>query len=210
MRSEQDKHGRPFVCKAGEELLTGKERREAILNMLKKSDRQISGGALARQFSVSRQVIVQDIALLRAEGSPILSAARGYVLSQNGQAAVSRVFKVRHTPEQACEEMNLIVDCGGRIEDVFVYHRVYGIIRAPMHIRSRLDVKHYQTEISGGKSSPLSNITAGYHYHTVTADSAETLDIIQQELAAHGFLAQLQDYEPVDFWSDQKEKAKNE
>ena len=177
---------------------------------VKVASRQISGGALARQFSVSRQVIVQDIALLRAEGSPILSAARGYVLSQAGQEAVSRVFKVRHTPEQACEEMNLIVDCGGRIEDVFVYHRVYGIIRAPMHIRSRLDVKRYQTEISGGKSSPLSNITAGYHYHTVTADSAETLDIIQKELAAHGFLAQLQDYEPVDFWSDQKEKEKHE
>ena len=148
MRSEQAVHGIRFVCKAGEEFLTGKERREAILNMLKKSDRQISGGALARQFS--------------------------------------------------------------RIEDVFVYHRVYGIIRAPMHIRSRLDVKRYQTEISGGKSSPLSNITAGYHYHTVTADSAETLDIIQKELAAHGFLAQLQDYEPVDFWSDQKEKEKHE
>ncbi len=186
--------------------MTGSERREAILKILKESDRQVSGGALARQFSVSRQVIVQDIALLRAEGIPILSAARGYVLDRQEKPELSRVFKVRHTPEEACDEMNLIVDCGGRIEDVFVYHRVYGIIRAPMNIRSRLDVKRYREEISGGKSSPLSNITAGYHYHTVTADSVETLDIIQKELADHGFLAKLQDYEPVDFWSDQSRK----
>ncbi|MCI6637029.1 MAG: transcription repressor NadR [Bilifractor sp.] len=182
--------------------MTGKERREAILNILKKSDRQVSGSALARQFSVSRQVIVQDIALLRAEGIPILSAARGYVLAQSETKTASRVFKVHHSPEQACDEMNLIVDCGGRIEDVFVYHRVYGIIRASMNIRSRLDVKRYKEEITGGKSSPLSNITDGYHYHTVTADSEGALDIIQKELANHGFLAPLQDYEPVDFWSE--------
>ena len=182
-------------------MLTGTERREAILDILKKNEGQVSGGALARQFSVSRQVIVQDIALLRAEGQPILSAARGYVLDRKEKSKLSRVFKVCHTPEQACEEMNLIVDCGGRIEDVFVYHRVYGIIRAAMHICSRLDVKKYEEELSGGKSSPLSGITSGYHYHTVTADSEETLDIIQKELADHGFLAKLQDYEPVDFWS---------
>lgn len=187
--------------------MTGSERRQEILNILKKSKHQVSGGSLARTFSVSRQVIVQDIALLRAEGIPILSAARGYVLAQTDAKGCSQVFKVRHTPEQACEEMNLIVDCGGRIEDVFVYHRVYGIIRASMQIRSRLDVKRYQEEISGGKSAPLSNITAGYHYHTVTADCEDTLDIIQKELAAHGFLAQLQDYEPVNFWANAKDAS---
>lgn len=182
--------------------MTGTERREAILNILKKSDGQVSGGVLAKEFAVSRQVIVQDIALLRAEGIPIISAARGYMLGLSERVCPSRVFKVNHAPDQACEEMNLIVDCGGRIEDVFVYHRVYGTIRASMQIYSRLDVKRYQEEISSGKSSPLSNITAGYHYHTVTANNKDVLDIIQQELAAHGFLARLLDYEPVDFWSE--------
>ncbi|MGN0361294.1 MAG: transcription repressor NadR [Bilifractor sp.] len=190
--------------------MTGNERRQEILNILRKNKRQVSGSSLARTFSVSRQVIVQDIALLRAEGIPILSAARGYVLAQPDKEVCSRVFKVRHTPEQACEEMNLIVDCGGRIEDVFVYHRVYGIIRASMQIRSRLDVKRYQEEISGGKSAPLSNITAGYHYHTVTADSEHTLDIIQKELASNGFLAQLQDYEPVNFWAKDEDTESND
>ncbi|MCC6094339.1 MAG: transcription repressor NadR [Eubacterium sp.] len=189
--------------------MTGDERRQEILKILKNSSRQVSGGTLAKKFSVSRQVIVQDIALLRAEGIPILSAARGYVLTPSGQEAFSRVYKVQHTPEQACDEMNLIVDCGGRIEDVFVYHRVYGIIRAPMNIRSRLDVKRYQEEISSGKSSPLSNITDGYHYHTVTADKEHTLDIIQDELAAHGFLARLQDYEPVNFWAKSNAEKAN-
>lgn len=159
----------------------------------------MSGGNLARRFSVSRQVIVQDVALLRAEGNQILSAARGYVLKKS-EPRKTRVFKVHHTPEEAPEEMNLIVDCGGRIEDVFIYHRVYGVVRAPMRIASRLDVKRYEEEIAGGKSRPLSNATSGYHYHTVSADSSHVLDVIQEELNRHGFLAKLQDYEPVDFW----------
>ncbi|MCC6095473.1 MAG: transcription repressor NadR [Eubacterium sp.] len=179
--------------------MTGNQRRQEILNCLQSSVPPVSGGKLAKRFSVSRQVIVQDIALLRAEGNQILSAARGYVLAKP-EARRTRVFKVHHMPEQAADEMNLIVDCGGRIEDVFIYHRVYGVIKAPMHIASRLDVKRYEDELSGGKSLPLSNATSGYHYHTVSAESVQVLDIIQKELDRHGYLAKLQDYEPVDFW----------
>ena len=180
-------------------MLTGNERRREILDCLSASDKPVSGSALAKRFSVSRQVVVQDIALLRAEGHQILSAARGYVLVKP-ETRRTRVFKVHHTPEEAADEMNLIVDCGGRIEDVFIYHRVYGVVKAPMRIASRLDVRRYEEEISGGKSQPLSNATSGYHYHTVSAYSEQVLDIIQRELEKRGYLAKLQDYEPVNFW----------
>ena len=99
------------------------------------------------------------------------------------------------------EELNLYVDMGGKVEDVFVYHKIHGVIRVPLKIRSRVDVRRYMEEISSGKSTQLMKLTSNYHYHTVFAESNEILDMIQEELAKRGFLAKLQDYEPVDFWS---------
>lgn len=178
--------------------LDGKKRREQIISILKENDTPVSASRLADKFEVSRQVIVNDIALLRASGMQIVSTARGYIITQ--PKTFTRVYKVRHTPEQAEEELNAIVDCGGRVKDIFVSHRVYGTIRAKLEISSRLDVQKYLKDISSGKSSALSNVTSGYHYHTVEADSEEILNLIQQKLSDMGFLAKLQDYEPVDFW----------
>lgn len=180
--------------------MKGQERRTLILKRLAQSDTPLSGISLAKQFQVSRQVIVQDIALLRANGSQILSTNQGYLLQ--GELLVSRVFKVFHTDEEVAEELTLIVDFGGRIEDVFVYHKVYGILKAPMNIRSRLDVHNFMQDIASGKSSLLKNVTSGYHYHTVYAESEEILDNIKEQLKQRGFLAKLQDYEPVDFRSN--------
>ncbi len=177
--------------------MTGEERRLKIIELLNHSDTPLSGTALARQVGVSRQVIVQDIALLRANSHNIVSTNQGYLLADS--PGVSRVFKVIHTDEEAEDELSLIVDCGGRVEDVFVSHKIYNIVKAPMNIRSRLDVKHFMDDLASGKSSLLKNVTSGYHYHTVTADSEEILDYIHEALKKRGFLAPLQDYEPVDF-----------
>lgn len=178
----------------------GQERREQILKILKNSDKPVAGTELAKQLDVSRQVIVQDMALIRANGVEILSTNRGYIIDED--KAVSRVFKVIHTDEQVEEELNLFVDLGGKVEDVFVFHKVYGVIKAEMNIKSRRDVKKYMEGISTGKSTNLKNLTSNYHYHTITADDEQTLDMIQEELRQRGFLAKLQDYEPVDFWGE--------
>lgn len=179
--------------------MNGEQRRDKIIQMLKGSSKPIPGVALAKEFDVSRQVIVQDIALLRANGEDILSSNRGYILP--GGAEFRRVFKVYHGDDEVERELTTIVDLGGFVEDVFVYHKVYGVLRAEMNIKSRMDVYKYLEEIKSGKSSPLKNVTSGYHYHTIRADSEEILDIIQSQLQERGFLAKLQDYEPVDFWS---------
>lgn len=181
--------------------VNGKERREQILKILKQSEKPVSGTKLAEQFDVSRQVIVQDMALIRANGITVVSTNRGYVIEQE-EKCVSRVFKVMHTDEQVEEELNLFVDHGVRVDDVFVFHKVYGVIKATMNIRSRRDVKQYMKDISSGKSTNLKNLTSNYHYHTVVAEDEQTLDLIQEELRNRGFLAKLQDYEPVDFWSE--------
>ncbi|MCM1544951.1 MAG: transcription repressor NadR [Ruminococcus sp.] len=178
--------------------MTAQERRDKIVEILTKSAAPVAGTALANELHVSRQVIVQDIALLRANKVEIISTNQGYMI-QPGKR-VSRVFKVIHTDEQVEEELSLIVDFGGIVQDVFVYHKVYGVVRADMNIRSRLDVYNYVGNIKSGKSSLLKNVTSGYHYHTVFAESEEILDLIQNVLTERGFLAKLQDYEPVDFW----------
>ena len=178
--------------------LSGQERREQILKILNKSKKPIAGTDLAKQFEVSRQVIVQDIALIRANGVDVTATNKGYVIQE--AKMVSRVFKVIHTDAQVEEELNLYVDYGAKVEDVFVFHKVYGIIRADMNIKSRREVRKYLEDISSGKSTTLMNLTSNYHYHTIVAEDEQTLDLIQKELKEKGFLAKLQDYEPVDFY----------
>ncbi len=177
--------------------LSGQERREQIVQILKQSEKPIPGTELAKMLDVSRQVVVQDMALIRANGIEIMSTNRGYMIQE--EKKVSRVFKLIHTAEQVEDELNLYVDSGAVVEDVFVYHKVYGLIKASMNIRSRRDVKKYLEDISSGKSTELMNLTSNYHYHTITAESEEILDMIQEELWERGYLAKLQDYEPVEF-----------
>ena len=182
--------------------MKGEERRKQLLNILSSSNNPVSGGTLAKELNVSRQIIVQDISLLRANGATIFSTNKGYLLQEDRK--YSRVFKVYHTDDQVEEELSTIVDAGGQIRDVFVYHKVYGVLKADMGIKSRRDIRAYMEEISTGNSSLLKNVTSGYHYHTIDAESEEILDAIQEELQQKGFLAKLQDYEPVDFWGGQE------
>lgn len=168
--------------------MTGSDRRQEILKNIKESDRPVSGSKLAKDYEVSRQVIVQDIALLRASGYDIISTNRGYVLE--GQTCAERVFKVRHTDEQLETELCTIIDLGGQVKNVMVNHKVYGHIEAELGITSRRKVKEFLADIKSGKSTPLKNITSDYHYHTVTADSEETLDLIEDELRKLGFLVE--------------------
>lgn len=175
-----------------------KDRRELILKMISEKNKPVSGDVIAKNLEVSRQVIVQDIAILRANGNEIISTNKGYILAHENE--LQRVFKVIHTDEETQDELTLIVDLGGKVQDVFVYHKVYGVIKAEMNIKSRMDVKKYMEQLKNGKSSLLKNVTSGYHYHTVGAESEEILDIIQYELQKKGFFAKLQDYEPVNFW----------
>ena len=174
--------------------MNGETRRKNIIARLTEASAPVSASRLAEELGVSRQVIVQDVALLRASGYPVASLARGYVFE--APSRIQRVFKVRHTDEETEQELNLIVDAGGVVEDVFVFHKHYGTIRAQMDIRSRYQVQQFMGNISSGKSSLLKNVTSGYHYHTVTADTEEMLDLIRDSLEQHGFLAPLQDFEP--------------
>ncbi|MBO5356772.1 MAG: transcription repressor NadR [Clostridia bacterium] len=174
--------------------MNAKERRENIIKCLEVEKSPISATALAKIMGVSRQVIVNDVALLRAEGKDILSLARGYQLQK--KTVCQRALKLIHTDDEVETELNLVVDLGGTVVDVFVYHRSYGLLRAKMDIKSRLDVQNFLNDIKTGKSSLLKNVTSGYHYHTIRAESEKALDLIEKALKDNGFLAQLQEHEP--------------
>ncbi|MBE7083283.1 MAG: transcription repressor NadR [Clostridiales bacterium] len=163
------------------------ERRKTIVNLLLASKTPISGGELSGQFNVSRQIIVQDITVLKGMGYEILSTHNGYVMQKS--PLMERVFKLKHTTEQTEDELNTIVDLGGTVFDVFVWHKVYGKISATLNIFSRLHVKQFLEGVRTGKSTELMNITGGYHYHTVRADSKEILDKIEQTLSRKKYIA---------------------
>lgn len=163
------------------------KRRKAIVNLLLASKTPISGGELSKQFNVSRQIIVQDITVLKGLGYEIFSTHHGYVLQKS--PLVERVFKLKHTTEQTEDELNSIVDLGGTVVDVFVWHKVYGKISATLNIFSRLHVKQFLEGVRTGKSTELMNITGGYHYHTVRAESESILDKIGETLQAKNYIA---------------------
>ena len=163
------------------------ERRKAIVNLLSASKTPIAGGELSKQFNVSRQIIVQDITVLKGLGYEIFSTHHGYVLQKS--PLVERVFKLKHTTEQTEDELTTIVDLGGTVVDVFVWHKVYGRISATLNIFSRLQIKQFLEGVRTGKSTELMNITGGYHYHTVRAESESILDKIGETLKVKDYIA---------------------
>ena len=162
------------------------ERRKAIVNLLLSAKEPISGGALAQRFNISRQIIVQDITVLKGTGYEILSTNQGYVMQRSPLA--EKVFKVRHTTDQTEDELSCIVDLGGTVVDVFVWHKVYGRIDAPLNIFSQMQIKQFLEGVRTGQSTELMHITGGYHYHTVRAESEAVLDRIEAALTERNYI----------------------
>ena len=131
-------------------------RRQAILDRLRTADRPVSASALAAGLNVSRQIIVGDVALLRAAGQAITATARGYVIPDAGETGLPRQVACRHDGTGTRDELNAMVDCGCTVVDVIVDHPVYGQLSAPLHLRSRLDVEQFMARMEG--AAPLSQL----------------------------------------------------
>ncbi len=170
--------------------MTGEERREKLRQMLTDTRQPMTGTALARALHVSRQVIVQDIALMRAEHLPILSTNKGYLLGPDDvrSSQPKRVFFVRHSTGRVLEEFLTVIDLGGRILDVAVEHELYGPIRADLLIENAQDAQDFVDRLKNCRDNPLKVLTDDCHYHTVTAPSEKLLDLIEAELRNRGFL----------------------
>ena len=167
--------------------MDGKSRRQEIIKLLQQATQPLSGSSLAKKLGVSRQVIVQDIALLRTEHS-ILATAQGYLLYVAPGRGHQRAFLVKHTHEDIFDELTSIVALGGRVLDVIVEHDVYGQLQADLNLTTIRDVELFCDRLQHSSSGPLFPISAGVHLHTVEAESEEILEQIEGTLQTKGYL----------------------
>lgn len=168
--------------------MTGEERRAKIIEILRSSEEPVSGAELSKRLNVSRQVIVQDIALLRAVNRNIISTTKGYVLYYQEEQKVNRCFLVKHSDDEIEDELCIIVDNGGKVMDVIVLHDIYGEISTGLIIKNRQDVYDFVEKLKSHKTIPLKDLTGGVHLHTVEADSEAILDSIEKKLREKKYL----------------------
>src|SRR3990170_275528 len=147
----------------------GADRRRRLTEWMRTHAGPVHGDDLARRFRVSRQCLVQDVAILRAAGVEILSTPQGYRLPQGRSSAHRATLACRHTPEQTEEELNILVDHGVRVLDVVVEHALYGELRGSLMIESRADVQDFLRRWRQTGANLLSSLTRGVHLHTVEA-----------------------------------------
>lgn len=170
--------------------MEGDLRRKQIISLLEQASRPLSGSELSRALEVSRQIIVQDIALLRASNRNIVSTSKGYLLypDKTSLTRCRRIFSVYHDDSRMEQELYIIVDNGGRLLDVVVEHEVYGQIAVDLLLDNRRDVDDFIEKITHETAHPLNILTNGRHYHTVEADNENILDHIESDLLENNFL----------------------
>jgi len=166
----------------------GPDRRRKLMERLGARKGPIAGNELARQFRVSRQCLVQDVAILRAHGEEILSTPRGYRLPSAKPDGHRAVIACKHGPERTLEELNILVDYGVKVLDVVVEHPLYGELRGALMIESRADVLEFLRRRRVTKASLLSSLTGGVHLHTLEASRPEMIAKAKAQLHARGIL----------------------
>lgn len=165
---------------------TTEERREAIAVWLMAEEKPVSGDMISDRFGVSRQTAVKDIGVLREQGYDIAAVHTGYILRRSPLA--ERVFKVKHESYDTQDELATIVNLGGTVVDVYVWHKIYGRLSAPLNIYTPEQIESFMQGVREGKSTELMLITGGYHYHTVRAKSEDVLDRIGNVLKNKGYI----------------------
>ena len=168
-------------------FVDAQQRRLEIARRLQQADAPISATTLAQELSVSRQIIVGDVALLRAGGLEITATPRGYLLPK-ADCAVVCTFACRHRSDQMEEELNAMVDQGCTVLDVIVEHPVYGQLTAPIHVSNRYEVSQFIQRCRQSEAVPLSQLTEGLHLHTVSCRDQQSADRVRQALEQLGFL----------------------
>lgn len=167
--------------------MRAEERRQAIQDILQQSPQPVSAGALAARFSVSRQIIVGDVALLRAAGADISATPRGYV-SQPSPGGLVRQVACQHDAAGMEAELNAVVDQGCTVVDVIVEHPVYGQLTGPLRLSSRYDVSQFIVRCAQAEARPLSDLTGGIHLHTLACPDEAAFRRVLAALRALGVL----------------------
>ena len=167
--------------------ISAQERRRAVARALEEADGPVSAAALAERFSVSRQIIVGDIALLRAAGADISATPRGYVVRRGGTGLL-RQAACRHAAADMEQELNIMVDNGCTVVNVIVDHLVYGQLVGQLNLSNRYDVSEFIRAVEAHGAKPLSDLTGGIHLHTLRCPDEEAYRRVMGALKAAGIL----------------------
>lgn len=164
------------------------ERRSSIMELLLSDRTAIKGTTLAKKFNVTRQIIVKDIAILRARGNNIIATPDGYMINDENGSRIKSIIAVSHSNDDMFKELEIVVKYGGIIEDVIIEHPIYGEIRGLLMIKNLNDLNKFKDSLESINAKPLSTLTDGVHLHTISADSTENMDLIKEELKIKGFI----------------------
>lgn len=168
--------------------MNAKERRKYIENLLRNSTTPKKGQDIAEELYVTRQVIVKDIAILRAKGLDIIATPEGYLMPKYEKINTQRVLPFSHSRENIEDELQCIIKYGGTVRDVIVEHPVYGEIRAMLMIKTLYDIQSFVKKVQEYDAEPLLSLTKGVHLHTIEAESEENIDNIVKDLKSKGYL----------------------
>ncbi|AGX41092.1 transcription repressor NadR [Clostridium saccharobutylicum] len=163
------------------------ERRDSIIKLLLESNKPLKGTTIAEKYAVTRQVIVKDIAILRAKGENIIATPDGYIVNNN-EGKVKAIIAVTHDKEQMFEEMSIVIKYGGIIEDVIVEHPLYGEIKGMLMIKNFNELNKFIIKYKEQKAKLLSVLTNGVHLHTIAADTEDDIELIISELKERNFV----------------------
>lgn len=167
-------------------------RRDAIIKELQEAHQPIPAKQLAETFGVSRQVIVGDIALLRAANHEVFATNRGYILPKalvnNNPDSYTGQIACYHDAVQAEEELRIIITHGGTVQNVMVDHPFYGVIKAALRLESHQDIDYFLQQMEEQDGEMLSSLTNGIHVHTITAPSQKVFEQIKEDLQEAGIL----------------------
>ena len=185
-----------YICKFYQEMaleegfvVESNKRREEILKIIQSSSKPLKGSYIAELFGVSRQVIVQDIAILRAGGAEIIATPNGYITPPSfNSRKCRRIIACRHSTEDTEDELMTIVDLGGTVVDVIVEHEIYGEFKGELMISSPADVRNFIKKVKKQGAKLLSSLKGGIHLHTIEAPTPEILDKIEEALDSKGYL----------------------
>ncbi len=168
--------------------MNSKDRRDNILLRLLENNTPIKGAEFAKLYDVTRQIIVKDIAILRARGYNIIATPEGYIISNIEDNKIKFIVAVEHHAENLKSELEIIIKYGGTIEDVIVEHPIYGEIKANLMIRNLNDMNKFIDKYTNNNAKPLSILTNGVHLHTISVDNEESRELIKKDLKKNNFI----------------------
>lgn len=168
--------------------MISKTRREYIKDLLNKDNIPKKGQELADELGVTRQIIVKDVAILRAEGINIIATPEGYMIPQKEILGLEKIIALSHGREDIGDELECVIKYGGIVKDVIVEHALYGEIKAMLMIKTPYDIQSFTEKIKEYDAEPLLSLTRGIHLHTIWVDSKENLEKIITELRTKGYL----------------------